>query len=571
MRGQAIPRSMGRLPFVCALALLAWLPTPSFAQTTDRLIVKRVPGLSAADRADLRADVGASLVDVLRLPQTEVVTVPADGTERALAALNADPTVVYAEPDGLRSALAPPNDPFWPSMWGLANTGQEPFAGTPGSDIHLLEAWSFGQGAGQTVGVVDSGIDLGHDDLAGQVAGGRNFVQGAAPGDVSDLSGHGTHVSGIIAARANNGVGVVGVAPAGKVLPLRVLDSRDQAYDSSVAQAFDYAGDLGLRVVNASLGGESGPSLTLARAVAEHPNTLYVVAAGNGGSDQVGDNNDAREVLPCDLPQPNVVCVGATDQHDRRAPFSNYGAASVDLFAPGVDIVSTFPVDDYRFAWGTSMATPHVSGEAALLLASAPSLSAQELKNLILGTADPRPGLAGLSVSGGRANAGAALRRLLGRSADLGGLAPAFERCPTSPGSGPDGCQAPPAGAPPPPPQGSAISNRAAGDAPPRVRRLRVKVSPRRCPGHRTCRRTARVVITSDRPATGRVRLELRRCGARRCRWVLVATRSVAIAARKATVTVRSRRLVRGAYRATAVLSSSVGSGTPRRTPFRIG
>ena len=571
MRGQAIPRSMGRLPIVCALALLAWLPTASFAQTSERLIVKRVPGLSAAERADLRADVGANLVEDLRLPQTEVVTVPTHGAEDALAELNADPAVVYAEPDELRSALAPPDDPWWPYMWGLANTGQAPFAGTPGSDINLLDAWSFTQGAGQTVAVVDSGVDLDHDDLAGQVAaGGRNFVQGTGPNDLSDPFKHGTHVAGTVAARANNGIGVVGVAPAAKVLPLRVLDSGGQGFDSWVAEAFDYAGELGLRVVNASIGGEAD-SQTLAGAIAAHPNTLYVVPAGNGGPDKIGDNNDARGVLPCNLPQPNVVCVGATDQHDRRTPFSNYGAASVDLFAPGVHIVSTFPADGYEYGTGTSMATPHVSGEAALLLAAAPSLSTQQLKDLILGTVDPRPGLSGLSVSGGRANAGAALRRLVGADADRGGMGLPSDPCPAIPGPAADGC---PVVAPPPtpgPPQESPASAGVAGGAPPRVRSLNVRVSPRRCRGPRACPRTARVVITGDHPATGRVTIELRRCRERRCRWVVLARRSVAIAAGKATVTVRSRRFVRGSYRATAVLSSSLGSGTPGRDFFRIG
>jgi subtilisin family serine protease len=566
MRGQAIPRSMGRLPIVCALALLAWLPTTSFAQTSERLIVKRVPGLSAAERADVRADVGANLVEVLRLPQTEVVTVPTQGAEDALAALNADPAVVYAEPDELRSALAPPDDPLWPSMWGLANTGQAPFAGTPGSDINLLDAWSFSQGAGQTVAVVDSGVDLAHDDLAGQVAaGGRNFVQGTGPNDLSDTFGHGTHVAGTIAARANNGLGVVGVAPAAKVLPLRVLNSQGQGLDSAVAQAFDYAGDLGIRVVNASLGGERD-SQTLAGAIAAHPDTLYVVPAGNGGADEIGDNNDARRVLPCNLSYANVVCVGATDEDDRRAPFSNYGAASVDLFAPGVDIVSTFPEDNYAFQYGTSMATPHVSGEAALLLAAAPSLSSHELKDLILGTVDPRPGLSGLSVSGGRANAGAALRRLVGAGADRRGMGLPSNPCPAIPGPAADGCPV----IAPPPPQESPASAGVAGGAPPRVRSLNVSVSPRRCRGPRACPRTARIVITGDHPATGRVTIELRRCGERRCRWVALARRSVAIAAGKANVTVRSRRFVRGSYRATAVLSSSLGSGTPVRDFFRI-
>ena len=182
MRGQAIPRSMGGLAFVCALALLASLPGASLAQPAERIIVKRQPGLGAAERADLRADAGAHLVDVLRLPETEVVVVPGEAADDALAELNADPDVVYAEPDRLRTAFAAPNDQLWPLMWGLENSGQAPFDGTPGADIRVLEAWSYGQGTGQTVGVVDSGVDLGHDDLAGQIAaGGASFVNGFNP------------------------------------------------------------------------------------------------------------------------------------------------------------------------------------------------------------------------------------------------------------------------------------------------------------------------------------------------------------------------------------------------------
>jgi thermitase len=556
MRGQALPRRIAQLPIVCALAVVAWLPTASFAQSPERIIVKRDPGLSAAQRADLRAGVGASLVDVLRLPQTEVVTVPAQDADHALAELNSDPDVVYAEPDRRRSAFVPPNDPLWPSMWGLANIGQAPFGGTPGDDIHLLDAWLFSLGAGQTVGVVDSGIDFGHADLAGQIAaGGRNFVPGSGPGDVRDLLGHGTHVSGTIAALANNTMGVVGVAPAAKVLPLRAIDNGGGAFDSWIAQAFDYAGDLGLRVVNASFGGVGGnPSQTVTGAIGAHPSTLYVVASGN-------EDLDARIVMPCNTPRPNVVCVGASDYDDRRASFSNYGATSVDLFAPGVDIMSTLPGGNYGFEDGSSMATPHVSGEAALLLASAPWLSSQELKDLILGTVDPRPWLAGLSVTGGRANAGAALRRLFESDGDGDGLSLLLDRCPTVPGTGADGC---PVVAPP-------FQASGAGNALPRIRSLRVKVRPKRCRGsRRRCVRTATVVIRSDRAATAKVTIQRRRCGRRRCRWVVVARRSVAIARGKTTVRVRSRRLVRGRYRATVVLSNNVGAADPRRSRFRI-
>jgi thermitase len=566
MRGQAIPRSMGRLAFVCALALFASLPSASLAQPAERIIVKREAGLGAAERADLRADVGAQLVDVLQLPETEVVVVPGEQADAALAELNADPDVVYAEPDRIRTAFAAPNDQLWPLMWGLANSGQGPFDGTPGADIRALEAWPYGQGAGQTVGVVDSGVDLGHADLAGQIAaGGRNFVDGFNPGAVSDVDGHGTHVSGIIAAQANNSVGVVGVAPGAKVLPLRVFSSGGGAYDSRIAQAFDYAGDLGLRVVNASLGAP-GPSQTVSNAIAMHPNTLFVTAAGNDGS-------DARLVSPCNVPQPNVLCVGATDYNDRRAQFSNYGATSVDLFAPGVDISSTWPSNAYAFLDGTSMAAPHVSGEAALLLGARPSLTTQELKALIMASVDSRPGLSGLAVTGGRANAGAAFRMLAPTDPTRDGLAFVDNATPAAPVG-------------PAAPGGSDSDRDGTGDASdacpakaartrngcplPRVRSLSVKVRPRRCRRGDACRRTASVAVAGDRAATVRLTIESRRCVRGSCRWVPVAKRSVSMAGGTATVRIGSRRLVRGVHRATAVLSSSSGSGDPRRTSFRI-
>jgi thermitase len=561
MRGHA-PRTR-RLSIALALTLLALLPSASLAQSDERIIVKREPGLSPAARADLRADVGAQLEDVLRLPRTEVVTVPAGSADAALARLNADPDVVYAERDQARTPLQTPNDDLWPFLWGLSNTGQPPFNGTPGADIHALDAWSFSLGSGQTVAVVDTGIDAAHPDLAGQIAaGGRNFVPGANPGDVSDPFEHGTHVSGTVAARANNAVGVVGVAPAAKLLPLRVFDNGGGAFDSWIAQAFDYAGDRGVRVVNASFGGP-GTSQTLINAIGAHPGTLYVVAAGNDG-----DNNDTVTVMPCEVPRPNVVCVGASDEGDDIANFSNFGATSVDLFAPGVRIRSTLPQGDYGYESGTSMASPHVAGEAALLFALAPWLGAQQVKDLILGTADARPLLSGLSVTGGRANAGAALRRLAASDADGDRRALLFDRCPTVTGSGANGCPVAAPRAAPARPQ--AVSDPGGRRARPRMRSLRVRVRPRRCRSGRRCRRTVRVIVTSDRAATARVTIRRRRCAERRCRWVPVARRSVAIRGTRATIRIRSRRLVRGRYRATAVLSNAVGAGAPRRALFRI-
>ena len=142
-----------------------------------------------------------------------------------------------------------------------------------------------------------------------------------------------------------------GVAPGAKVMPLRVLDSNGYGTFTDVADAFEYAGQHGIRIVNASLGGAS-PSVTLEQAVADNPNTLYVVAAGNNSTD---DDDPSTPYYPCAVPEANVICVGASDQNDRPASFTNYGAASVDLFAPGVNIASAWTGGRYVYASGTSM------------------------------------------------------------------------------------------------------------------------------------------------------------------------------------------------------------------------
>jgi subtilisin family serine protease len=190
-------------------------------------------------------------------------------------------------------------------------------------------------------------------------------------------------------------------------MPLQVVNSAGTADVSDVAAAFNYAGQQNIVIVNASLGSPS-PSQALTDAVTSHPNTLYVVAAGNGGT-----NNDSVPFYPCDIPAPNLICVGASDQNDQPASFSNYGAANVDLFAPGVNILSTYPNPapalPYGYMSGTSMSAPMVSGTLALMLAANPSLSASQLKASLLASVKPEPQLAGLSVSGGELDAAAAV------------------------------------------------------------------------------------------------------------------------------------------------------------------
>jgi thermitase len=399
--------SMSRRLIVIVSTLLAALIVAPMAQAADQIIVKRQPGLSAAERADVRADADVTLQHTLSIAGIEVVR-PDDGDRaRALDELRADPDVVWAEPDRLRRAAA---DPLAGLLWGLHNTGQTVWgsAGTFDADIDAPEAWNVTRGAGATVAVVDTGVDTGHPDLASRLLPGYDWVDDDS--DPFDLTGHGTHVAGTVAA-AEDGAGVVGVAPEAQVIPLRVLDASGWGSSSDVAAAFASAGDDGVRVVNASLG-STGYSSAERQAISDHPGTLYVVAAGN---DNVNVDTAAR--YPCAYPEANVLCVGATDFNDSRASFSNFGATRVDLFAPGTRTVSTYPLgmasafstDGYEILQGTSMATPHVAGAAALVAAAHPDYSAAQIKAAIMASANPLASLAGKAVVAGRLNAAAAL------------------------------------------------------------------------------------------------------------------------------------------------------------------
>jgi thermitase len=409
--------TMRRTPI--ALLLLVALGAPASARAADGdIIVRRDPGLDRAERAELRERAGVRLAETLPLPRTEVVT-PQGSVRDSLDALRSDPDVVYAEPD-LPVHATEFNDPGYPSLWGLDNTGQSVSSfydhlnyraqgGLPDADIDAPEAWQRSLGAGVTVGVVDTGVDATQPDLAGRLDTSLGHDWVGDDNDPTDANGHGTHVTGTIAALAGNGTGIAGVAPEAEVAALRVLDANGDGVMSDVAAAFSYAGSHGLRVVNASLGG--GKSTTVALAIAQFPQTLFIVAAGNHG---VSDDNPATADYPCALPYANVICVGASDNRDQPAIFSNFGTLSVDLFAPGVGIWSTYlgPGESYAQLDGTSMATPHVSGAAALALAANPSATAAQLRAALLTGIDHPAALASVSATGGRLNADAAVQAI---------------------------------------------------------------------------------------------------------------------------------------------------------------
>src|SRR4051812_13467695 len=342
-------------------------PTPA---TAAALVVARAPGVGSAGHAELLGDAGVGHDRDLPLAGVERVQVT-DGTAgQALAELRADPRVAWAEVDHEVRALDA--DPVLGAQWALA-------------DIGAPSAWPLVDGSGQLVATVDTGVDAQHPDLAG-----RLDARGAA----TDPNGHGTHVAGIIAAATNNGVGVAGAAPGARLLALAALDADGKGTVSGVAAAAGRAADLGARVVNLSLGSDTA-SLTERAVIRAHPRTLFVAAAGNSGRDV-----DSRPMYPCAYPEPNVLCVGAEDERDARAGVSNAGAAAVDLFAPGVDIMSPWPGGTYARMDGTSMAAPFATAAAALLLQRNPSLTPSQLRTLLVDGSRRLPALSGLAVGG---------------------------------------------------------------------------------------------------------------------------------------------------------------------------
>ncbi len=342
----------------------------------------------------------------------------------ALAVYRESPFVLYAEPNYRVSLQLAPNDTNYSSLWGLNNAGQQ--GGLVDADIDASEAWNITTGNNNlVVAVIDTGVDYSHPELAtnmwvnpGEVRGngidddrngyvddvyGYDFANNDA--DPMDDNGHGTHVAGTIGARGNNGSGVVGVSWNTKIMALKFLDRSGSGYTSSAIRALDYAVKMGVKVSNNSWGGVGyDQSLSNAVSRAQAAGHIFVVAAGNGGSDGIGDNNDTRPDYPATFTQNNIITVAATDRNDRLASFSNYGAASVDLAAPGVSILSTVPRGSYSTFSGTSMAAPHVTGAIALLWSKFPTLTYRQVIDTLLQNTDKVSGLAGKMVSGGRLN-----------------------------------------------------------------------------------------------------------------------------------------------------------------------
>jgi len=322
-------------------------PRKTYSAYKDgEILVKFSSGEYETRKSDTHRLLGAEVMKRIGRGGIERVKLPEGmSVEMAIKTYEATPGVEYAEPNYMVKATVIPDDARFTEQWGLHNAGQtvKGVTGTTGADIKAPEAWDITHGSsGFIVAVIDTGVDENHPDLTGNLMAGHDFVDNDSKPD--DLSGHGTHVAGIIGAFGNNAIGVAGINWSVKIMPLKVLDQNGDGTIFDVIEAIDYAAAHNARVVNMSL---SGPdfSQSLYSSIGSYPDILFVAAAGNGGDDQTGDNNDSSlfAEYPASFDLPNILSVAATDQNDNLARFSNYGSTSVDVAAPGVDILSTVP------------------------------------------------------------------------------------------------------------------------------------------------------------------------------------------------------------------------------------
>ena len=301
----------------------------------------------------IHAQVGATVVQTSTvMPGVQLVKLPAGASVNdAIAQYKSNPAVEGAWPNYRYTLATTPNDPYYASLeWGLKNTGQtvQGVTGTPGADINAPAAWDTTTGSSSIiVAVADTGVQIDHPDLAANVGPGWDFIYNSP--DPRPLpwvgSYHGTHVAGTIGAVTNNALGVAGVDWHAKIMPLQIFNTAGYATTYDDAQAIVYAGQHGASIINFSLGGTSYDNF-LYQTIKQSP-LLVVCAAMNAGT-----NNDQIPWYPASFDLPNIISVAASDSHDNLASFSDYGAASVDLAAPGVNIASTwYQVRHWVWVW----------------------------------------------------------------------------------------------------------------------------------------------------------------------------------------------------------------------------
>lgn len=422
------------------------------------MIVKMNAGLGESLLSDVAAEYGAKVIEKFDMPEGVFKSVGGDllhlklpqgiDVNEAVAAMAKDDRIAYAEPNQVitledfqaaqseapqAKAAAPsatpaerPND-LDPNLWGMENNGQT--GGKAGADVNALGAWKIqtgnGTDNGPLIAVIDTGIDYNHPDLKnnmwtnpGEIPGDgidndgngviddiHGYYPGQESGEIMDGNGHGTHCSGTIAAEGNNGEGVTGVMQNARLLGVKIFSDAGRTSAAEIIKGINYATRMGADITSNSWGG-GGRSEGIRDAFAASE-ALHVIAAGNSNYD-----NDKRDNFPSNYDLDNIVAVAATNHNDEKASFSQWGANSVDVAAPGRNILSTWPTKlgkSYNTISGTSMATPNVSGGAGLIMSQYPDASNAEVKARLIHGSDRVDALNDISVSDGRVNYGNSL------------------------------------------------------------------------------------------------------------------------------------------------------------------
>ncbi len=389
-------------------------------------VVRLKPNMMEMSTSALSTSLGAYVKSYIPSQNIVVVKRPVFETSySAVKTLAQNSLVDVAEPNYIYKANRVSNDPMMGQLWGLKNSGQKDSAGkvgVAGVDIGIEQAWDITTGSDKmVVAVIDTGVDFNHPDLKDNLWTNQAELNGKAgvdddnngviddihgfnaitgTGNAMDDQGHGSHVSGTIGAKGNDGKGIVGVNWDVRIMAVKFLDANGSGTLENALKAIDYATKMGAKVMSNSWGG-GGFSQTLFDAIkrSNEAGAIFIAAAGNDSS-----NNDSNPSYPASYDVPNIISVAAIDNQGATAGFSNYGKRSVHLGAPGVNIYSS--TGGAYDSWsGTSMATPHVAGVAALVWSNEPNLTAIELKQRLLQTARPIPGLKGKTKTGGLINA----------------------------------------------------------------------------------------------------------------------------------------------------------------------